>query len=279
VRLATISVDGRSLAVCDNGNGRARALPAPDVGALLRAEDWRAICVEAENEVDLTAAEFLPVVPQPEKIICVGLNYRGHIVEMGRDLPTHPTLFAKFSRAFIGANAPIILPRESDRMDWEAELAIVVGREVRHASPEEAAGAIAGYSVLNDVTARDWQRRTEQWLQGKTWEATTPLGPWLVTADEVDPEGAGRPDLAVRCEVDGEIVQQANTSDLVFGPAELVAYISTIITLVPGDVIASGTPDGVGAARTPPRFLRPGNVVTTTIDGIGRCHNRCEAER
>ena len=154
---------------------------------------------------------------------------------------------------------------------------MIVGRPVRHATLEEAAAAIAGYSVLNDVTARDWQRRTEQWLQGKTWERTTPLGPWLVTADELDPEGLGRPDVSVRCEVNDEVVQDARTSDLVFSPADLVAYASTVITLVPGDVIATGTPGGVGAARTPPRFLGPGDVVRTSIEGIGSCTNPCQA--
>jgi acylpyruvate hydrolase len=204
------------------------------------------------------------------------LNYRSHILEMGHEPPEFPTLFAKYSRSLIGAYDPIALPAASEKMDYEVELAVIVGREVRNASVDRAAAAIAGYSVLNDVTARDWQRRTQQWLQGKTWEHTTPLGPWLVSADEVDPDGRGRPDVTVRCEVNGEVVQQARTSDLVFTPADLVAYASTVITLAPGDVIATGTPGGVGAARNPPRFLQPGDVVRTTIDGIGSCENRCE---
>lgn len=277
MRLATISLNGRTQAVFDSGDGRVRRAPAPDVGALLQRVEWRAQCTDDRDEVDVDVAdlELLPVVPRPEKIVCVGLNYRSHILEMGRELPTHPTLFAKFTRALVGPNAPIEVPAASEKLDWEAELAVIVGSEVRNATAADAASAIAGYTVINDVTARDWQRRTEQWLQGKTWEHTTPLGPWLVTADEVDPQGAGRPALPIRCEVDGDVVQEANTSDLVFAPVDLVAYISTIITLVPGDVIATGTPGGVGAARTPPRFLSAGNVVTTTIEGIGTCRNRC----
>jgi acylpyruvate hydrolase len=280
MRLATVVSERQRIAVCDQGDGVARALPAPDVGSLLRAPDWQTTCSSARDEVDLAGAEFLPLIPEPEKIICIGLNYRSHILEMGRELPTHPTLFAKYHRALIGANEPVILPAPSTsaQMDWEVELAVIVGHQVRNATPESAVRAIAGYTVINDVTARDWQRRTEQWLQGKTWEKTTPLGPWLVTADEADPAGEGRPDLQVRCEIDGEIVQEAKTSDLVFGPADLVAYISTIITLAPGDVIASGTPGGVGVARTPQRFLQPGNVLTTTIEGIGSCRNPCVAE-
>jgi acylpyruvate hydrolase len=161
-------------------------------------------------------------------------------------------------------------------MDWEAELAVIIGAETRNADTEQGAAAIAGYTVLNDVTARDWQYRTPQWLQGKTFEATTPIGPWLVTADDPAVTGA-RLDLA--CELDGELMQKANTADLVFRPAALVAYLSTIITLAPGDVIATGTPGGVGHARTPARYLGDGTVLVTRIEGIGECRNVCVRER
>ena len=193
---------------------------------------------------------------------------------MGRQLPEHPTLFAKYRRALIGANDDIILPAASDNIDWEAELAVIVGAPARHVSTEDAAACIAGYSVLNDVSVRDYQNRTLQWLQGKTFEATTPVGPWLVTADE-----AAGPSREISCEVDGEQMQKADTADLVFDPATLVSYISTIITLEPGDIIATGTPGGVGLARTPPRFLADGTTVVTRIAGVGELRNRCRKER
>ena len=152
----------------------------------------------------------------------------------------------------------------------------MIGSPIRHATLDEAETAIAGYSVLNDVTVRDWQKRTLQWLQGKTFEATTPVGPELVTAD--DPAVATAAGFELRCEVDGEQTQSANTSDLVFGPAALVAYISGIVTLEPGDVIATGTPGGVGDAQTPPHYLEDGSVVVTRIEGIGECRNTCRQE-
>ena len=149
-----------------------------------------------------------------------------------------------------------------------------MGTRVRHAAVDEAAAAIAGYTILNDVSVRDWQWRTSQWLQGKTWERTTPVGPALVSPDEVD----GAADLLLRCEIDGEVVQEARTEDLLFRPADIVAYLSTILTLEPGDLVSTGTPGGVGAGRQPPVFLEPGQVVRTTIEGLGELVNECVAE-
>ena len=210
-------------------------------------------------------------MPRPGKVLCVGLNYRSHILEMGRDLPEHPTLFATFAEALIGAGDDIALPPESDAVDWEAELAVVIGSPVRRADDEQAAAAIAGFTVMNDVSMRDWQFRTKEWLQGKTFEGTTPLGPVLVTPDELP--GGVRPALPMTATLDGETVQKADTSDLVFDPVALVRYASTILTLQPGDVIATGTPGGVGHARTPPRYLTDGAVLVTEIAGIGRLRN------
>ena len=158
-------------------------------------------------------------------------------------------------------------------MDWEVELAFVIGRTVRRATGAQARDAIAGFTVLNDVSMRDWQFRTMQFLQGKTWDRSTPVGPVLVTPDELP--GGTAPDLALRCEVDGEVMQEGRTSDLLFGPEELVAYISTIVTLDPTDLIATGTPSGVGFGRSPQVFLKPGHVVRTTIEHIGELVNRC----
>ncbi len=244
-----------------------------DVGAMLRAGGLPASAPGGET-VALGGAVLAPVVPSPPRIFCVGLNYRTHILEMKRELPAHPTLFAKFAAALVGPRDDICLPAVSERVDWEAELAVVVGRRGRHLTRDEALEAIAGYSVINDVTARDFQNRTLQWLQGKTFEGTCPFGPALVTPDEVDHAR----DLEMTCEVDGEVVQRARTSDLLFDPASLVAYISQLMTLEPGDVIATGTPGGVGAGMDPPRFLKDGSVVRTTIEGIGELVNVCVAE-
>jgi acylpyruvate hydrolase len=245
-------------------------LEAPDVGALLATTGWRERALAAEEPPrPLDILDLAPVVPRPAKIICIGQNYRGHIEEMGGEVPEHPTLFAKYARALIGARDDIVLPRVSDSVDWEVELAVVVGKPIRHVEAEEAQGAIAGFTVANDISVRDWQRRTPQWLQGKTFEATTPLGPALVTPDEVD----GGTELAIRCEVDGRTVQESTTAEMVFPPAQLLSYISTILTLEPGDVILTGTPGGVGAGRDPQEFLAPGQVVRSVVDGLGECSN------
>jgi acylpyruvate hydrolase len=281
VKLATIRIPGsapgatRAVRVDDDGYVD---LGYADVGALLAQDGWRA---QAASATGTTYAgddvEFAPLVTRPGKILCVGLNYRNHILEMGRELPEAPTLFAKYAESLIGALDDIVLAPESDQVDWEAELTVVVGAPVRRATAEQAENAIAGFTVLNDVTMRDWQYRTKQWLQGKTFEATTPLGPVLVTPDELP--GGMAPALTMTASVDGEVVQKADTSDLVFRPVELVQYISTIITLQPGDVIATGTPGGVGHARKPARYLTDGSRLVTEISGIGRLDNLARAAR
>ena len=244
-----------------------------DVGVLLANPDWRDTASRASGAShELADLDYAPVVPRPGKVICVGVNYKAHIKEMGRETPSHPTLFAKYAEALIGANDDIVIPSISDAVDWEAELAVIVGSPLRNVDAQGAEEGIAGYSVLNDVSMRDWQFRTLQWLQGKTFEGSTPFGPALVTADEA---GFGS-DLA--CYVDDEIVQSAVTSDMVFGPVEALSYISQFITLKPGDVVSLGTPGGVGHARKPPRYLQPGQTLRTVIDGIGECRNLCVKE-
>ncbi|MEV0616714.1 fumarylacetoacetate hydrolase family protein [Nonomuraea sp. NPDC050404] len=250
-------------------------LGVADVGELLARPDWAEHAARAHGPVTGSAG-YAPVVPRPGKIVCVGLNYRNHILEMGRELPRYPTLFAKYAEALVGAYDEIRLPPESDQVDWEAELAIVIGATVRRAGEDEAAAAIAGFAVLNDVTMRDWQYRSPVWLQGKTWECSTPFGPYLVTPDELP--GGHRPSLTLTGEVDGEVVQRADTSDLVFDPVALVRYVSTILTLSPGDVIASGTPGGVGHAREPARYLTDGSVLATEITGLGRSEVKAVTE-
>lgn len=245
-----------------------------DVGVLLSQPNWQAAALEARGaHHGLDGLDFAPVVVDPGKIVCVGLNYRSHILEMGRDLPEYPTLFAKFSDALIGAHDDIVIPDASQALDWEAELAVIIGHPVRHANAAAAEAAIAGYCVLNDVTARDWQYRTAEWLQGKNFESTTPLGPYLLTADAFDISAA-----TIETRVGEEVLQSAGLSDLLFTPADLVSYLSTIFTLRPGDVIATGTPGGVGHAREPRRYLSPGAIVTTSITGLGECRNVCRPE-
>jgi acylpyruvate hydrolase len=276
MKLATLRTASGTQAVRVDDD-RLIEIGSPDVGALLAMPDWQQRAESASGTAhDAAGADFAPLVLNPGKIVCVGLNYRHHILEMGREIPEFPTLFAKYPEALIGASDDIQLAPESDSVDWEAELAVVIGATVRRARGSSAEAAIAGFAVLNDVTMRDWQYRTMMWDQGKTWEATTPLGPYLVTPDELP--GGVRPALDLSCRVNDEVVQSANTSDLVFDPVALVEYISTILTLRPGDVIASGTPGGVGHARKPPRYLAPGDVLTTDISGLGIAHNRAVAE-
>ncbi|MGP4026000.1 fumarylacetoacetate hydrolase family protein [Actinomadura sp. 3N407] len=271
MKLATVRTDDGTRAARLTSGGYV-LLDAPDVGALLAREDWPDEAAAAGGEPrPADAADLAPVVPRPGKVLCVGLNYRPHILEMGRDLPEYPTLFAKFAEALIGARDDIRLAPESSAVDWEAELTVVIGRTVRRASEEEASQAIAGFTIMNDITMRDWQFRTREWLQGKTFEGTTPLGPVLVTPDELP--GGVRPALPLTCRVDGAVMQKAETSDLVFDPVDLVRYASTVLTLRPGDVIATGTPGGVGHARKPPRYLSDGMTVVTEIGGIGRLEN------
>lgn len=270
LRTGSDTTSGTTAAVITGGSA-IEITGVADVGALLANADWRRIADAASGTAhpltSLASTAWAPVVPRPGKIICAGLNYRNHILEMGRELPEHPTFFAKFPEALIGAYDDVQLAHVSDAVDWEGELAVVLGAPVRNATEREAEAAIAGYAVLNDVTMRDFQYRTLQWLQGKTFEKTTPFGPYLVTTDEWTP---GPPMKTI---VDGDIVQEVSTGDLVFTPAALIAYFSQVVTLNPGDVIATGTPGGVGHARTPPRYLTDGSVLETTIEGLGAQRN------
>jgi acylpyruvate hydrolase len=271
MRFATIRTDNGTTAARLDGDDLI-PLAAGDVGEMLAAggaPDRAGAAV-----VPAAAADFAPVVTHPGKIICVGLNYRSHILETGRELPEYPTLFAKFAETLTGPRDDLAIPPVSERVDWEVELGVIIGQPVYRATAEEAAAAIAGYTVLNDVSMRDWQRRTLQWLAGKMFQRSTPVGPYLVSPDEVGDAA----DLEVRCEVDGAVMQQSRTSDLLFSPAQIVSYASQAITLRPGDLIATGTCGGVGDARKPPVYLRPGNVLRTWIEGLGECLNQCVAE-
>lgn len=276
MKLATIRTPEGTRAVRVDGDDLVD-LGHSDVGSLLAEEAcWDRAAAAGASLGRVADADYAPVVPDPGNTFCVGLNYRNHILEMGRDLPEFPTIFYKISEALIGAHDEIRKPAESDAFDWECELAVVIGAPVRRATTEQAEAAIAGFAVLNDVTVRDWQYRTKEWLQGKNWEATTPVGPHLVTPDEL--RGGVRPALTIRTTLDGETMQEDTTGDLLFDPVALVEYLSTMVTLRPGDVIATGTPGGVGHARTPARYMRPGQTLVTEIEGVGRLENLVAAD-
>ncbi len=272
MRLCTLKVDGRTFAGRVE-NDEVTLLPFADVGALLASgADW--VHRAAENgprSLPLESTEFATLVINPEKVVCVGANYQDHLDEVGLDAPQFPTLFAKYSRSLIGCRDDIALPVNSSAVDWEVELGVVIGAEIRHADAETALSAVAGYTIVNDVSMRDWQLRTSQFLQGKTFESATPVGPFLVTPDEV----GNASDLRISCSVDGDVKQDSNTGKMLFSVAEIVSYISSFITLVPGDLIATGTPAGVGGACQPPEFLTPGRVLQSAITGLGEQVNRC----
>ena len=271
MKLATLRVDGSTRAVRLDGD-RLVDLGATDLGEFLSREGWaEKAAAGSDTTYPVEGADFAPVVTAPSKVVCVGLNYKNHIQEMGRDLPQYPTLFAKFADCLLGATDDIARPEETSEFDWEVELAVVIGKPVRRATGAEAEAAIAGFTVLNDITCRDWQFRTREWLQGKMWDSSTPVGPYLVTPDELP--GGVRPELEVTLSVDGETMQRDNTGDLLFDPVALVEYVSTIVRLHPGDIIATGTPGGVGHARDPKRYLTGGERVVTEIQGIGRLEN------
>ncbi|MDQ1436630.1 MAG: hypothetical protein QOK43_259 [Acidimicrobiaceae bacterium] len=213
----------------------------------------------------------LAPVPRPGKIVCVGLNYRDHAEEAGQPIPESPILFAKFANTVIGPDAPIVLPAPevSSQPDYEAELGVVIGRTASKVSVGDALDFVLGYTCINDVSARDLQFADGQWVRGKSVDTFCPMGPWIVTADEVpDPQA-----LAIRCVLNGEVVQDSTTKEMIFTVAELVSFISQTITLEPGDVIATGTPPGVGVARTPQLFLAAGDEVRVEIDGVGALVN------
>ena len=210
------------------------------------------------------------------KFIAIGLNYADHAAESNLPVPAEPVVFMKATTSISGPNDDVMQPRSSTKLDWEVELAVVIGTTVRRASTKQAEEAIAGFSVLNDITCRDWQFRTREWLQGKNWDSTTPVGPYLVTPDELP--GGVRPKVDVSLSVDGAVMQSDNTGDLLFDPVYLVEYISTMIRLNPGDIIATGTPGGVGHARKPEVYLHGGEFVVAEIAGIGALANHVRAD-
>lgn len=273
MKLATVATPGGSRAARVEDGGDAVLLPFADVVALLRDPDWRQIAQHG-GEAGESELGSLPAV-RPGRILCVGLNYRSHVLETNREVPEFPTLFAKFPGTLTGSRSDVTLPQVTDMVDWEAELGIVMGAHTYHVSEADALGHVAGFTALNDVSMRDWQRRTSEWLQGKNFHASTPVGPVVTSCDEVDDAR----DLRLTCHVDGVLMQDARTSDLIYGPARIVSYISTFMQLEPGDLIATGTCGGVASARPDKPFLKDGQVVEVTIEGIGSCVNTFVAEK
>ena len=223
---------------------------------------------------DLKAVTILAPVPRPPKLICIGLNYRDHAAETGAVIPKVPTIFNKFPSVVIGPGDSIVLPKASTQLDYEAEFAFVIGPGGRHIPASRAMDHVFGYTIVNDVTARDFQRATSQWLMGKTFDTFAPMGPWIVTKDEIsDPH-----QLDISLEIGGVTLQRSNTRELIFKVPELIEYISTVVTLEPGDIVSTGTPSGVGFVRKPPRYLVAGEEVIVRIAGIGELRNPTVAE-
>lgn len=223
---------------------------------------------------DLASVKLLAPIPRPSKLICIGLNYRDHAIESNMEIPKVPTVFNKFASSVIGPGDPVILPKRSEKPDYEAEFAVVIGKGGRYIPEQNWKEHVFGYTIVNDVSARDYQMATTQWLMGKTFDTFAPMGPWIVTADEIrDPHA-----LDIRMTINGEVLQNSNTKELIFNIPALIAYISSVCTLDPGDIISTGTPAGVGLGFKPPRWLKPGDECVITVQGIGELRNPIVSE-
>lgn len=245
-------------------------------GAAMRARAERALAATPpEQGLERRQVQLHAPIPRPGKILCIGLNYRDHAAESNVAVPEFPTVFAKYANCIIGPGAEIVIPKVVQKPDYEIELGVVIGKRARNVVEADALAHVAGYVPFNDVSARDYQHRTTQWTLGKAIDTFGPMGPALVTADEVgDPHT-----LDLQLSIGGEVLQASNTRNLIFNVSQLIADITAVMTLEPGDVIATGTPSGVGAARTPPRFLKPGDVVRIEIEKLGVLENPVTAEK
>lgn len=250
-------------------------LPMDTIAFLQAGEPARALAAHAlsvatpSDWIDTNIVKLKAPVLRPGKIICIGLNYRDHAKESNQPVPDFPTVFAKYSNCVIGPGEPIVLPKLTEQVDYEAELAVVIGRRARHVTEADALNYVAGYVPFNDVSARDYQMRTSQWTLGKTFDTFGPMGPTLVTTDEIpDPQS-----LDISLSIGGEVLQKSNTRELVFTVQQLIAILSGVMTLEPGDVISTGTPSGVGGARNPKRWLKPGETVRVEIEKLGVLSN------
>jgi len=273
VRLANVMVEGTERAAIVEGDHL--TLLDEDLGSALEAVASGRDVRTSSTTVPLDSAELLAPVAAGAKFLCVGLNYYSHMAEAKLPKPDVPIIFTKFPSVLIGPNDEIILPNTSTMIDWEVEVGVVIGRRVREVNETEAAAAIAGYTVVNDVSARDYQLHTSQWTPGKNVESSTPVGPWVVSVDELGTD----PDLGITTRVDGVVRQDGRTTDAIFTPAQIIAYVSGFITLEPGDIIATGTCEGVGHLMDPPVYLEADQVLETTIEHIGTLSNCCVGGR
>jgi acylpyruvate hydrolase len=269
MRFVSAFIDGSPVAAELVGDTVVPLSGLAELGAASSIDVLRAAPRESGRAIPLSEALLRPLVPAPRRILCVGLNYRAHIEETRRADSDYPVLFPKFASSLLPPDGTIVLPAESDQVDYEGELAVVIGRTGRRISESDAADHILGYAAANDVTARDFQYKTHQWVQGKAWDDSTPLGPAVVTADELDLDSAG-----ITTTLNGTGLQSSDLGKLIFSIPTLVAVISTFTTLDPGDIILTGTPGGVGFRRDPQVFLHDGDRVEVAIEGVGRISNR-----
>jgi 2-keto-4-pentenoate hydratase/2-oxohepta-3-ene-1,7-dioic acid hydratase in catechol pathway len=247
--------------------GQGEPIRAEDrtLAALLRGGLLPELETAPGDGIPLDSVALLPPIEDPGKIVCIGLNYRSHAAEAGIDPPERPTFFGKFANALAAPGAAVSLPEGSEKVDFEAEVAVVIGARCSRVSPEEALEHVAGYMLFNDLSARDWQFATPQWMPGKVFDGSAPCGPALVTADEAGPHDG----IEFRLELNGEVMQQASTADLIHSVPELIAHLSALMTLEPGDLIATGTPSGVGSVREPRVWLKPGDEIVISSPTLG----------
>jgi 2-keto-4-pentenoate hydratase/2-oxohepta-3-ene-1,7-dioic acid hydratase in catechol pathway len=239
----------------------------PDLKALIAGEGLKKIDSFMSSAADYKHSDitWLPVIPNPDKIVCVGLNYQEHVAETGRDNTEQPAIFLRLPESQVGHRQPIVRPRESTHLDFEAEIAVIIGRSGRRISQGKAWDHVAGYSCYNDGSVRDWQRHTIQWTAGKNFARTGGFGPWMVSADEIPPGTK----MTLSCRLNGQEMQRATTEQMIFRIPKIIEYVSTWTTLAPGDVLVTGTPGGVGARRNPPVWMKPGDTVEVEIDKVG----------
>ena len=279
MRIARVSKDGRIGLAAKSGDTVTVVFDADlaDLDAQIAAGTLAEAGAKAAagEAVDETALTFLPPVARPSKIICLGLNYRDHAEESGLGIPEFPVLFARFTSSLIGHGAPIILPKVSEQLDWEAELVVVLSKGGKAIAKADALAHVAGYSVFNDASIRDFQMRTPQWTAGKNFDNTGAFGPWLVTPEDLPAGAAG---LKIECRVDGVVMQSSNTGNLIFDVATTIEILSGFMTLEAGDVLVMGTPGGVGFARKPPVFMTAGQTCEVEIEGVGLLVNPIVAE-